>query len=233
MDKDQRIAYSEQLKEASQALNIDPLTGRPVNLIENVGYTSEARLVDGSWGIFATRDIEFADVVRPQRQKLILVLPAFGTRFDFWVKPSKDIQAGTTAHVAAICQAIHDLIDDPRKAADWADLHPRNQVDLVDELTVSGCLSEQYAISPLDISLKISRNARSSGYGSDDASEFRDVFDRRPFGIHIDPADAKGNHSCMPNMMNVSDRTGRVSDSAFLAWYESVPTDADNCSSGR
>ncbi|MGG6494897.1 UNVERIFIED_CONTAM: hypothetical protein NY603_18345, partial [Bacteroidetes bacterium 56_B9] len=65
MDKDQRIAYSEQLKEASQALNIDPLTGRPVNLIENVGYTSEARLVDGSWGIFATRDIEFADVVRP------------------------------------------------------------------------------------------------------------------------------------------------------------------------
>ena len=87
------------------------------------------------------------------------------------------MQAATTAHVFAVCRAVHDMIDDPRKAASWAELHPRDSVDSIGGMTVTEEVSEQYSISPMNISAKISRNARMAAQRGDTASTVKDAFE--------------------------------------------------------
>ena len=222
LDQPERAAYLERQKEACAALDIDSLTERSLAAPDNRDYPSEAPYDGENWGVYATRDIAPGETVRGSGYNLVVVEPPEEARWQYWFKPDRDQQTRTTMQVLAICRAVHELIDDPRKALAWGDLYPRIKSRSRSDHSVSDTLCEQASISLRAISDKISKNSRMTRSDMT-GSEKTDAFGRLPAWIYVDPVDAKTNHSCIPNIATVDSDDGMVSLSNHPSKSQSNP----------
>ena len=199
LDTKQQAKHVARFREAAGKLNIDPVSGKTIEAADSASYPAEFRFNGQSWGLYAKRDIELGEIVRPMGY--ILVSSDRGdSKWQFWFRPDADKQSRTTAQIFAVCRAVHDLVDDPRKAEAWAALHPRQDTHGQHEYSIKRELASQIAISAADLGDKFARN---SGGKHNAGSTRLDMYGRESGDAELDPIYSKTNHCCVPNIQNM------------------------------
>lgn len=200
VDDAQKAKIAGRIRTACADLGIDLATKQPLPEQERDADLWIQRFENGSWASFAKRDIEMGELIATETSYLVIQDP-HEARWEFWYLPHEKALPRTSNQLRAIAKSIHQLIDNPLKAAAWAGLHPRRgDFDVTASFDVAECLASQYCISPKEVSDKLAMNGRGKPFVGKIGL---DLYGREKGAFGLQLTDAKVNHDCVANTLEV------------------------------